>query len=209
MSAMRELMARSRVIPVVVVDGVGQAVDLARALLDGGLPVIEITLRTPEAMSAVEAVVRDVPGMTVGVGTVLAPEQLSTARDVGAAFAVSPGLDLDLVAAARGIDMPYLPGIQTSSEAMAARKAGLDALKFFPAKAAGGPGALKQLHPVYPDLLFCPTGGIGFADAPEYLSLANVACVGGSFPAPADLMAAADWAGITETAARAASLGGG
>ena len=205
----RQVMALAPVIPVVTVDGVDQAVGLARALAAGGLPVIEITLRTPSAMEAVAAVAAQVPEAVVGAGTVLDVADVARVKAAGAAFAVSPGLDLELVAAARAAGLPYLPGIQTSSEAMAARKAGLDALKFFPAKAAGGTYALQRLSPVYPTLLFCPSGGIVSDDAPAYLALANVACVGGSFPAPGDRVAAGDWAAVTALARRAAGLATG
>ena len=203
--AVRDVLRRVPYIPVVTVERAADAGDLVRALADGGLPVVEITLRTPEAMAAIEAAAK-VDGIAVGVGTVLDPADFARSRDAGAVFAVSPGLDADLVAAAADAGIDYLPGIQTASEAQFGLKLGLDALKFFPAKAAGGPGQLSQLAPVYPGLVFCPTGGIGIGDAPDYLALGCVACVGGSHPAPADLIRARDWAAIRTRSAEAAAL---
>ncbi len=202
----RDILRAGPVIPVVTIDDAAQAPGLARALLAGGIRVIEVTMRTPAALDAVRAIRRSVPEAIVGVGTLLDADQIAPALDAGARFAVSPGFDPVLVAAAAAAGLAYLPGIQTVSEAMAARRAGLDTLKFFPAKAAGGTYALEQIRPVLPDLAFCPTGGIGAEDAPAYLALANVLCVGGSFPAPGDAIKAGDWTRIEALARQSAAL---
>lgn len=206
--AVRDILTRGPVIPVVTIDDAGAGPDLARALLAGGISVIEVTMRTSAALDAVRAIRAEVPQMVAGVGTLLDPERIAEVLATGAQFAVSPGLDLALVAACREAGLPLLPGIQTVSEAMAARRAGLDTLKFFPAKTAGGPAALQQIQPVLPDLRFCPTGGIGPSDAGDYLALANVLCVGGSFPAPTDAIRSRNWEAIRDKAAQAQALGG-
>lgn len=206
--AVRDILTRGPVIPVVTIDDAAIGPDLARALLEGGISVIEVTMRTPAALDAVRAIRAEVPEMIAGVGTLLDPDRIGDVLATGAQFAVSPGLDLGLVSACRDAGLPLLPGIQTVSEAMSARRAGLDTLKFFPAKTAGGPAALQQIQPVLPDLRFCPTGGIGQSDAATYLALPNVLCVGGSFPAPSDAIRARDWAAVRDNAARAASLAG-
>ena len=206
--AVRDILTRGPVIPVVTVDQALDGPDLARALLAGGISVIEVTMRTPAALEAVRAIRAEVPEMIAGVGTLLDPDRIADVLATGAQFAVSPGLDLALVDACRTAGLPLLPGIQTVSEAMTARRAGLDTLKFFPAKTSGGPGALQQIQPVLPDLRFCPTGGIGQAEAPGYLALPNVLCVGGSFPAPADAVRGRDWSAVRETAAAANGLKG-
>ncbi len=174
--------------------------------MHGGLLVLEITLRTASALAAVEAVAKALPEAIVGVGTLLESADFARARDAGAVFAVSPGLNMDLVDQAASAELAYLPGIQTSSEAMTAYRAGLRCLKFFPARAGGGIYGLQQLAPLYPGLRFCPTGGIGFDDAPDYLAEPNVACVGGSFASPRALIESGDWSAIAELAARAAAL---
>ncbi len=204
----RDILKAGPVIPVVTIDDAARGPGLARALLAGGIRVIEVTMRTPAALDAVRAIRDQVPDAIVGVGTLLDRAQIAPAVEAGAVFAVSPGLDVDLVAPVTAAGLAYLPGIQTVSEAMAARKAGLDTLKFFPAKAAGGTYALDQIRPVLPDIAFCPTGGIGAADAPEYLRLPNVLCVGGSFPAPTDAIRDGDWVRIEELARQAAALKG-
>lgn len=206
--AVRDILNRGPVIPVVTIEDAATGPDLARALLAGGISVIEITMRTPAALDAVRAIRTEVPEMLAGVGTLLDPERIPDVLATGAQFAVSPGLDLALVDACRSAGLPLLPGIQTVSEAMAARRAGLDTLKFFPAKTSGGPAGLQQIQPVLPELRFCPTGGIGQADAKDYLALANVLCVGGSFPAPTEAIRNGDWAAIREKAAAAAGLKG-
>ena len=196
------------VIPVIAIDRVEDAVPLARALVRGGVRVLEITLRTPVALQAVERIVREVEQAIVGVGTILRPEDLSAAVDAGAVFGVSPGLTPALCAAAANSRIPLLPGVMTPSDVMAARAAGFGALKLFPAQQAGGIGMLKALYGPFPDVVFCPTGGIGVHNAADYLALPNVACVGGSWLVPRDTVAAADWGAIAELASAAAKLHG-
>ncbi|MBM86063.1 MAG: keto-deoxy-phosphogluconate aldolase [Rhodospirillaceae bacterium] len=204
--AIENVLKLARVIPVLTIEDVEDAVPLCSALAEGGLPVLEITLRTPAAIPSVEMAVKALPDATIGVGTLLDETDFAKARDAGAKFAVSPGLNMDLVAASVVEEIDYLPGIQTSSEAMSAYRSGLRALKFFPAKAAGGTYGLAQLAPLYPGLVFCPTGGISLDEAPAYLDQPNVACVGGSFASPNDLVTARDWTAITELARHAAAL---
>lgn len=204
---MREIMAASPIIPVLTIEDPAEGVELCSAILAGGLKVIEITLRTEKALKAIEAVATAHNSAIVGVGTVLDPLDFARARDAGAVFSVSPGLHPDMVAAASKAGINYLPGIQTASEAYLGLSLGLDALKFFPAEAAGGPNALKQLGPVYPGLHFCPTGGLTMERAKDYLALANVPCAGGSMVTPADLVAAKDWAAIETLSRTAAALG--
>jgi 2-dehydro-3-deoxyphosphogluconate aldolase / (4S)-4-hydroxy-2-oxoglutarate aldolase len=200
----REILGRAPVVPVLVIDKVADAVPLARALVGGGLPVLEVTLRTEAAWGAVDAMVAEVPDAIVGVGTVLRPEDFARARAAGAGFAVSPGLTPALAAAARASQLPYLPGVMTPGEVMAAVADGHTALKLFPAQQAGGLGMLKALGAVFRDVVFCPTGGITADTLPDYLALSNVACVGGSWVAPSDAIKAGAWDRIT-TLARAAS----
>ena len=202
----KELLSTTRIIPVLTINNLNDTLPLCAALMAGGLSVIEITLRTKPALNAVEMISKELPEISVGVGTLLDPMDLIRAKNSGACFAVSPGLNMDLVEQAQKDNLAYLPGIQTSSEAMTAYRYGLRALKFFPAKAAGGIYGLKQFQPVYPDLDFCPTGGIDFSDAPEYLSERNVLCVGGSFASPSDLIEQRNWKEITRLATMAASL---
>lgn len=204
----RSIMGRGPVIPVVTIDNPTTAPDLARALLVSGISVIELTLRTPGALEAARLIAEQVEEMVVGVGTVLDPSQAVQAAEVGAVFAVSPGFDPDLLTAVSAAGLAYLPGVQTASEVMAARKAGLRALKFFPAASSGGADALKQLQPVFPDIAFCPTGGISLQDAPAYLALENVLCIGGSFAAPARFIQTRDWMAITGSARQACALRG-
>ena len=199
-------LGRGPVIPVIVVENLAHAVPLAQALVAGGLTVLEVTLRTPVALEAIALMRAALPDAIVGVGTVLHAEQLHAAAEAGASFAVSPGLTDALATAALAQAVPLLPGIATVSEAMAARERGLRHLKFFPAEAAGGAKFLSSLASVIPDLAFCPTGGIGPANAGSYLALPNVACVGGSWMIPKDKILAGDWAGITALAAAAAAL---
>ena len=194
------------VVPVLTIDRVEQAVPLARALVAGGLNVLEITLRTPTALDAIREMVRGVPGAIVGAGTVLDPEQGARAMANGARFLVSPGMSPRLVEAAAAWPVPFLPGVATASEAMALADMGYRALKFFPAEPAGGTAALKALGAPLADLVFCPTGGIDAAKAPAYLALPNVAAVGGSWVAPAKAVAAGDWDAITGLAAEASRL---
>lgn len=202
---LRDLLARARVLPVLSIADVDLGLELVRALGAGGLTTVEITLRTPAALTAIERIRRDLPGLAVGVGTVLEADGLRRARDAGAQFAVSPGLSEDLAMAARAHGTPYLPGVQTASEIMTARRLGLTTLKFFPARAAGGPAALQAFAPVFPDVAFCPTGGIGAEDVAAYLRLSNVVAVGGSWMAPADLVGARDWRALEALARRIAA----
>ena len=202
----KELLSTTPMIPVLTMNNLDDTLPLCTALMEGGLSVIEITLRTKPALKAVEIISKELPEISVGVGTLLDPVDLIRAKNSGACFAVSPGLNMDLVEQAQKDNLAYLPGIQTSSEAMTAYRYGLRTLKFFPAKAAGGIYGLKQLQPVYPDLEFCPTGGIDFSDAPKYLREKNVVCVGGSFASPSDLIEQQNWKEITRLATMAASL---
>jgi 2-dehydro-3-deoxyphosphogluconate aldolase/(4S)-4-hydroxy-2-oxoglutarate aldolase len=200
------IMALAPVIPVLTIDRRETAAPLARALVKGGLPILEVTLRTEAAIDALQAIADEVPGAVVGAGTVLNPGQLDRARRAGARFAVSPGCTATLATAARSSGMPFLPGVQTVSEAMALADLGFDLLKFFPADAAGGIGWLKAVAAPLAGLCFCPTGGIGPDTAPAYLALANVACVGGSWVAPRDAVASDDWLRIERLAAAASVL---
>ena len=195
------LMTRAPVIPVLALESPDTAPLLARALVDGGLPVIEVTLRTPAALPAVEAIARAVPEALVGVGTLTRAAEAAAARDAGARFLVSPGLTDALIGAALNTDIPLLPGVSTASELMRAGEAGFDHLKFFPAESSGGVTALKALAGPFPAVRFCPTGGISPGNYLEYLGLPNVLCVGGSWLAPADAVEAGDWARIRALAA--------
>ena len=196
--------ALAPVIPVLTIERQADAVPLAQALVRGGLRVLEITLRTGVALEALRAIANEVPEAVVGAGTVLNAHQLEQARKAGARFAVSPGCTPSLATAAAGL--PFLPGVQTVSEAMSLAERGLTLLKFFPADTAGGLGWLKAVGAPLAGLRFCPTGGIGADSAPAYLALANVACVGGSWVAPREAVAAGDWARIERLAAAAATL---
>jgi len=202
------ILARGPVIPVIVIDDAADAAPLARALVAGGLRVLEVTLRTAAALTAVRAMRDAVPEAIVGVGTVLTCGQLDEAHRAGAAFAVSPGATDRLLSDAAGHPVPLLPGAGTVSEAMRLREHGYEHLKFFPAEAAGGVRFLSSLASVIADLRFCPTGGITPANATAYLTLPNVLCVGGSWMIPRDRLKAADWAGVSALAAEASRLGG-
>lgn len=193
------------VIPVLVIETVDHAEPLAKALVAGGLPVLEVTLRTESALDAIR-IMAQVEGAVVGAGTVLTPEQMQAAAEAGARFAVAPGATTSLVDAARLNDMPLLPGAQTCSEVMSLLERGYTVQKFFPAEAIGGVTALKSISGPLPQVRFCPTGGISAARAPEYLALPNVVCVGGSWVTPKGAMDAGDWATITKLAHAAAHL---
>jgi len=197
---------RAPVIPVLTIERTADAVPLARALVKGGLPVLEVTLRTPVALDALRAMAAEVPEAILGAGTVLNGEQLEQARRAGARFLVSPGCTPALAEAAEASGMPFLPGVQTVSEAMALSERGFRLMKFFPADQAGGLGWLKAVAAPLAGLRFCPTGGIGADSAPSYLALANVACVGGSWVAPREAVAAGDWQKVERLAAAAAGL---
>ncbi|MBE4738022.1 bifunctional 4-hydroxy-2-oxoglutarate aldolase/2-dehydro-3-deoxy-phosphogluconate aldolase [Streptomyces caniscabiei] len=195
------------VLPVVVVDDPADAVPLARALVAGGLPAIEVTLRTPGALDAVRAISAEVPGAVVGVGTVITPPQVAESVAAGGRFLVSPGWTDMLLAAMRASGVPFLPGVSTASEVVALLERGVQEMKFFPAGAAGGTTYLKSLAGPLPQARFCPTGGVGPGNAPEYLALPNVGCVGGTWMLPSDAVAARDWARIERLAREAAGLG--
>jgi len=202
----RAILARAPVIPVLTVNAVEHAAPLARALVAGGLPVLELTLRTACALDALAAMREAVPAAIIGVGTLTRAQDFAAAARAGAHFGVSPGLTPALLEAAREAPFPLLPGVMTPSELIAARAAGYDACKLFPAHQAGGVEMLKALAGPFPDHLFCPTGGVTPDNAPRYLALPNVACVGGSWVAPAALLAAGDWAGVEALARAAAAL---
>lgn len=206
MMDIRRIMAVSSVIPVLAVARAEHAVPLARALVGGGLNVLEVTLRTPAALETIAAMRRAVPDAVVGAGTLTRPEEFAAAASAGAQFGVTPGLTPALIDAARTVDFPLLPGIMTPAELIAARAAGYGACKLFPAQQAGGIGMLKALAGPFPDVLFCPTGGITRANAAEFLALPNVACVGGSWLAPRDLVEAENWSAIETLARDAAAL---
>jgi 2-dehydro-3-deoxyphosphogluconate aldolase/(4S)-4-hydroxy-2-oxoglutarate aldolase len=200
-----EIMRTSSVIPVIAIDDPEHAVPLARALVAGGIRVLEVTLRTKHGLAAIRAM-SEVPGAIVGVGTLTRPEEFAAARDAGAVFGVSPGLTAALVAAAKSSGLPLLPGVMTPGEVMAARENGFQQLKLFPAVPAGGIGMLNAIYGPLPDVTFCPTGGISQETASQFLALKNVACVGGSWLTPKDAIAAGNWDRITEIAKAASGL---
>lgn len=201
MTTGQDLLELSPVMPVVVIEDAADAVPTARALLAGGIGVIELTLRTPAALSAIERVAAEVPEIVIGAGTVTAPEHAKQAADAGAKFLVTPGCTDSVVDACFESGLPFLPGASTVSEAMRLAERGLTALKFFPAEASGGVAYLKSIAGPLPSLRFCPTGGITVASAPSYLALPNVGCIGGSW-----LTASLDPATIEKLAAEAAAL---
>lgn len=204
----RAILKLAPVIPVFTPDDVDDAVQVAQALFRGGLPVIEVTLRTPRAMEAIKAMVEAVPDAAVGAGTVLTSAQMQAVKDAGGRFAVSPGATARLYAAARDVDLPFLPGVATSSELMEGLEHGLDTFKFFPAVQAGGAPLLSAWAGPFPDVRFCPTGGISAQTARQFLHLPNVMCVGGSWLTTAALMQSRDWAAIEELARSAVALAG-
>lgn len=201
-----DLFALAPVMPVVVLENAEDAVPVARALVAGGLPGIEVTLRTPAALGAIERIAEEVPEAVVGAGTVVTAGQADAAAKAGARFLVSPGCTPDLARAMSDTGLPSLPGVATVSEAMTLLESGLTALKFFPAEASGGARFLKSLGGPLPQVRFCPTGGITLQSAPDYLALPNVGCVGGSWLTPTDLVAGARWDDITALAREAAAL---
>ncbi|MFJ9242896.1 bifunctional 4-hydroxy-2-oxoglutarate aldolase/2-dehydro-3-deoxy-phosphogluconate aldolase [Streptomyces sp. NPDC101776] len=203
------LLGLAPVLPVVVIEDVADAVPLARALVAGGLPAIEVTLRTPVALEALRAIAGEVPGAVVGAGTVLTPGHVKECVAAGARFLVSPGWTELLLEAMQASGVPFLPGVSTTSEVVALLERGVREMKFFPAQAAGGTAYLKALAGPLPQARFCPTGGIGVDSAPEYLALPNVGCVGGSWMIPADAVAARDWGRIEVLAREAAGLSAG
>ena len=202
-----ELVAYGPVIPVIVLQRLEHAVPMARALVEGGIRVLEVTLRTPVALACIEAIARDVPEALLGAGTLRSAADVRSAREAGCQFGVSPGYSAAIAAACREAQLPLLPGVATASEVMAANADGLSFLKFFPAVAAGGIGMLKALAGPFPDVAFCPTGGVTIETAPQFLALANVKVCGGSWLTPADALVGGDWARITKLAREASALG--
>lgn len=194
------------VVPVVVIDDLAHAVPVARALVEGGVPVIELTLRTPVALDAIAAIAAGVPEILVGAGTIVTPGHVKLAVDAGAQFLVSPGSTSSLLSAMASSGVPFLPGTATVSEALAVLEAGFTEMKFFPAEASGGAAYLSSIASPLPAARFCPTGGITAASAASYLALPNVGCVGGSWLTPRDALAAGDWARVSSLAAEAAAL---
>lgn len=205
MSSIAAVMQTAPVIPVLVVDNINHAAPLAEALVSGGLPVLEVTLRTPAALDVIRAM-RSVEGAVVGAGTVLNPADLERALDAGSQFIVSPGLTQPLAEAAITARVPFLPGVATASDIMRGLDLGLDHFKFFPAEAAGGLPALKSLAAPFAQCRFCPTGGITAATAAAWLAHPQIYCVGGSWLAPSAMLQAGDWPGIKALAQQAAQL---
>jgi 2-dehydro-3-deoxyphosphogluconate aldolase/(4S)-4-hydroxy-2-oxoglutarate aldolase len=201
-----DLLGIAPVVPVVVLESLEQAVPVARALVAGGLPLIELTLRTPVALDAMRAIAAEVPEITLGAGTVTSPDLAKAAHDAGASFLVSPGATPRLMDAMLDTGLPFLPGTATVSEALAVLEYGVTQMKFFPAEASGGTAYLSSLTTVVPTARFCPTGGIRPATAPDYLALANVGCVGGTWITPKGALDAGDWDTVTRLAAEAAAL---
>ena len=192
----REILSAGAVVPVMAIDDLSTAVDLAHALVAGGIPTLEITLRTPVGLDAIRLIKKEVPNAIVGAGTVTNPEQLRAVADAGAVFAISPGLHESLAKASHDIGIPLIPGLEH----------GIDTLKLFPAEVVGGKAMLKALYGPYAHVRFCPTGGITLQSAPDYLALPNVLCVGGTWLTPKDVVAKRDWETITRLAKEAAAL---
>jgi len=201
----REICGLAPVIPVLVVHDVAHAVPLAEALVKGGLPVLEVTLRTPAAIEVIRAMAK-VTGGVVGAGTLLTPEDVKAAKEAGALFGVSPGITDTIVEACEAEDLPLLGGVATISEAMSMLERGYEVCKFFPAEANGGAAALKAFAGPLPQVSFCPTGGVSARNAPEYLKLPNVLCVGGSWVAEASLLREGRWDEVTRLASEASKL---
>jgi 2-dehydro-3-deoxyphosphogluconate aldolase/(4S)-4-hydroxy-2-oxoglutarate aldolase len=201
-----DVMQDAPVIPVIVLHDVAHAVPLARALVAGGIRMLEVTLRTPQALACIEAIARDVPDAVVGVGTVRSAADAQAAQMAGARFVVSPGYTHAIGQTCRDLGLPLLPGVATGSEIMAAQEDGYTQLKFFPALQAGGVSMLKAWQGPFGDVQFCPTGGVSPANAREFLALSNVVCVGGSWLTPADAVQSGDWERISQLAREARSL---
>jgi len=200
------LLDLSPVIPVVVIDDPADAVPLGRALADGGVPVIEVTLRSPAALDAIRVIAAEVPDLRLGAGTICNPEQVKLAVEAGAEFLVSPGVTDRLLDALQDSGVPFLAGTSTPSDMLRLLERGITEAKLFPASAVGGPALLRAVAGPLPQLRFCPTGGITFNSAREYLSLANVGCIGGTWLTPRSLVQAKDWAAVSRLAAEAAAL---
>ena len=204
-----QVMQDAPVIPVIVLNDIAHAVPMARALVAGGVRMLEVTLRTPQALACIEAIARAVPEAVVGAGTVRSRADAQAAANAGARFAVSPGYTSAVGQACRDVGLALLPGVATGSEIMMAQEDGFTELKFFPAMQAGGPAMLKAWSGPFFDVRFCPTGGVSLQNAADFLALPNVVCVGGSWLVPADAMAAGDWARITQLAADTQALRAG
>ena len=202
-----QVMQDAPVIPVIVLNDVAHAVPMARALVAGGVRMLEVTLRTAQALACMEAIARDVPEAVLGAGTVRSAADAQAAAMAGARFAVSPGYTHGIGQACRDLGLPLLPGVATGSEILLCQEDGLSELKFFPAMQAGGVAMLKAFSGPFGEVKFCPTGGVTLANAPEFLALPNVVCVGGSWLVPADAVAAGDWARITRLARETHALG--
>jgi 2-dehydro-3-deoxyphosphogluconate aldolase / (4S)-4-hydroxy-2-oxoglutarate aldolase len=198
-----QVMQDAPVIPVIVLSDVSQAVPLARALVAGGIRMLEVTLRTPQALACIEAIARELPEAVIGAGTVRSAADVQACAMAGARFAVSPGYTHQVGQACRDAGLPLLPGVATGSEVMAAQEDGLTELKFFPAMQAGGPAMLKAWNGPFGDVRFCPTGGVTADNAAEFLALPNVVCVGGSWLTPADTLARGNWSHVTALAYQA------
>lgn len=196
------ILAQSPIMPVIAIKDTNRACELADALMEGGISVLEITLRTPKALEAIERIAKNVPGAVVGAGTVLNPRDLQAVRDAGAQFAISPGITPPLLQAGRESTIPLLPGVATASEIMAGLSHGYSRFKLFPATVAGGIAALKAFGGPFAQVRFCPTGGIGEENFIDFFKLSNVACIGGSWVAPASLIDAGSWDAITRIARR-------
>ena len=201
-----QVMQDAPVIPVIVLNDVAHAVPMARALLEGGVRMLEVTLRTPQALACMEAIARDVPEAVLGAGTVRSAADAQAAAMAGARFAVSPGYTHKIGQACHDLGLPLLPGVATGSEILMCQEDGLTELKFFPAMQAGGMAMLKAWSGPFGEIRFCPTGGVTLANAPDFLALPNVVCVGGSWLVPADALAAGDWERITRLAREARGL---
>lgn len=198
-----DIFASGPVVPVLVVQDVEKAVPLAKALMKGGIKVLEVTLRTPAALDVIRVIAQEVPDALIGAGTVTNAQQLKEVTEAGAKFAISPGMTADLLQAGRDAEIPLIPGISSTSDLMKGKDAGYNFLKFFPAEASGGVKAIKSISGPFPDVVFCPTGGIGPGNYKEYLALKNVNCVGGSWVAPDDAIDSGDWDRITQLAKEA------
>ncbi|WQS18894.1 bifunctional 4-hydroxy-2-oxoglutarate aldolase/2-dehydro-3-deoxy-phosphogluconate aldolase [Helicobacter pylori] len=201
-----EVLQISPIVPVVVIEDLNDAVPLAQSLIEGGIPIIEVTLRSSCALEAIELIAKNVPKMRVGAGTILNPTQLEQAQNRGAEFLISPGLTIKLLEYAKKKDMPLIPGVSSSSEVMQALELGYNALKFFPAEYCGGVKLLNAFNGPFKGVKFCPTGGISADNMRSYLNLENVVCVGGSWLTPKDLVQNKEWDKITEICKRALAL---
>ena len=198
-----EIFAAGPVVPVLVINDVEKAVPLAKALMEGGIKVLEVTLRTPAAIDVIKRIAQEVPDSLIGAGTVTNAQQLKAVVEAGAKFAISPGMTADLLKAGMDSEIPLIPGISSTSDLMKGKDAGYTHMKFFPAEASGGVKAIKSISGPFPDVTFCPTGGIGPNNYNDYLAINNVKCVGGSWLAPDDAIESGDWARITQLAKEA------